>query len=344
MDHATFHAAFDQFPNPAFLLVKDRWECNPPGEALAIAPEDLFAMSRRGRDSSVCLSDQFYFLSVDPLGDGSQLMTLRPDRFAVDQASSISSQLRRSLGPALYAVEELEETPAIRADTEAVQNLGRVSQRLYQIFRLATQLDWCQPYNPMLSREEPVDLVRFLRRFADDNRAYCHSKSISITFHTRLARLTTLVDTYNLTYLLLTLLSNTLGFATAPGRVTLTLSHRGSQAILTYQDSNPGTPPTLLSNFLWNDPEVLEPGRGLGLGLPIAKRIAAALGGTLIQTGSGSHGVGMALSLPLREDDGKSLRAPVMDRTGGYSMSRILLSNALGTESYTPKLEMENET
>lgn len=343
MDFITFHAAFDQLPNPAFLRVDGRWEGNPAAAVLAMGPEELLALCGEKRDRSIYLADSFYSLLVDPLEDGSLLLSLRPDRFAVDQASSISIQLRNSLGPALYAVENLEELESLRSDPAAKADLSRINQRLYRIFRLATQLDWCQNYNPLLAQEELVDLVKFLHRFTRENQHFCQSRSMPITFQSPLHHLTTVVATYSLSYLLLTLLSNSLGFAQSPGSITLTLTQQEGQAVITYQDTNRGVPATLLSQFLWNEPDRLIPGRGLGLGLPISQRIASSLHGTLVQTGSGDQGVGMVLSFPLRKGDPSSLHAPLVDRTGGYSMSRILLSNALDASLYSPEEDLTKE-
>lgn len=336
MDFSAFHAAFDQLSHPAFLVLDSAWETNPSGAALGLEPKDLFEMAHCREDCSICLSDQFYFLSVDSMEDGSTLLILRPDRFLSDQARSIASQLRRSLSPALYAVESLEEQDSIRLDPQASRDLARLNQRLYQIFRLATQLEHCQPYNPLLAQEELIDLPHFLKTFVSENRVVCAQRSMTLTFHSAVPRLVTSLDVQSLQYLLLSLLSNSLGFATQPGQITLTLQQNGDRALITYQDTNPGVSPALLSRFRWNDPDCLSPGRGLGLGLPIVKRLAAALGGTLVQTSSGNDGVGLALSLPIRSTPPSTLHSPELDLFGGYSLSRILLSNAAPASLYAP--------
>lgn len=344
VDFSVFHAAFDQLDHPAFLMMGERWEGNPAACAFGVEPSALLDMTDHGRDSSVCLADQFYFLSVDHLSEGGVLLTLRPDCFLADQAASISSRLRRCISPALYAVEKLGELDCVRSSSDATRSCARLNHRLHQIYRIITQLDWCQPYSDRLAAPELTDLVKFLEDFVAQNQPLCSQKGLPISFQTVSKRLVTSVDRNALEYLLLTLLSNSLGFSRGNGTITITLKQTESQAVITYQDSNFVASPDLLSRMRWNQPESLDPDRGLGLGLPIAKRIASALGGTLVQTSSGKQGVGMALSIPLRIPPSTTLHAPILDRTGGYSMPHVLLSNALSDTAYTIESEDEAET
>lgn len=342
MNSSAFHAAFDSLPRPAFLYDRESsfdgasWLLNPAAQALALEPDFLLDLVRDGHDRSICLSDGFYFLSVDTLEDGQQLLLLRPDTFAGDQTATISHQLRRSLSPAFYAVDTMSELDSVCQDPEARQELARVEHRLFQILRLATQLDWCQPHDPLLTRDDPVDLVKLLRDLVEEVRPACAECGVNISFSSERGRMPTIIDTYDLKYLLLSLLSNSLAFSSPPGQIYLTLKQQDKTAVISLRDSNDGTDPTLLSRFQWNSPGCLDPTRGLGLGLPVAKRIASLLGGTLMQTSSGDDGVGMALSIPLRDDVPGTLRSPAVDRSGGFPLSRILLSNALPFTAYLP--------
>ena len=100
--------------------------------------------------------------------------------------------------------------------------------------------------------------------------------------------------------LLLTLLSNAAKAAGKGGVVTLTLSHTRSRAILRLEDSGKGlSAHTLAALFDEQTVPPLTPGSGLGLGLPLARRVTALHHGTLVAESSSGRGLSVVLSLPL---------------------------------------------
>ncbi len=91
------------------------------------------------------------------------------------------------------------------------------------------------------------------------------------------------------------------------GGVTLSLVREGGQAVLTVADEGPGLPATpverLFEPFARGDPSRSRDTGGIGLGLTIARSIAAAHGGTLTLRNRQGGGAKAILCLPSRDAD-----------------------------------------
>ena len=134
--------------------------------------------------------------------------------------------------------------------------------------------------------------------------------------------------------MLLNLISNALRAAGEGGRAGMRLARRDGRAVITVWDSGAGFTPETDENTL-----LQRPG-SLGLGLRVARRIAAAHGGTIVvqqQEGRGSRAV---VSLPLRPPEkGEVLKTPAMgfDGSGGFSDVLVELSGVLPYRAFLPE-------
>lgn len=90
----------------------------------------------------------------------------------------------------------------------------------------------------------------------------------------------------------------------APGPIRVSGALQGGDLVLGVSDNGPGLPASL-AEWLESD-EMTGPPQGAGLGLPICKGIARALGGRLTAGRDVSGGAGMALHLPVPQDGGNA--------------------------------------
>ena len=107
------------------------------------------------------------------------------------------------------------------------------------------------------------------------------------------------------------------------------------RAIITVWDNGPG-----LQTQKEGREHLLEPTAGPGLGLPVARRIAALHGGTLVFEQREDRGLRAILSLPVRvPEDGCELRSPQMgyDASGGFSTALVELSGVLPFSAFLPE-------
>ena len=74
---------------------------------------------------------------------------------------------------------------------------------------------------------------------------------------------------------------------------------------------------------------------GVGLGLPLVRRVAALHGGTLMLENEERGGTTAVLSIPIR-NSGEVLKSPLVDRTGGFSQTLVELSELLPAQYFGP--------
>ncbi len=114
-------------------------------------------------------------------------------------------------------------------------------------------------------------------------------------------------DAARITQLFNNLLSNSLRYTDAPGRVILTMHHDVRQVTMTLNDSAPGVPEADLKRVFEPlfrvDTSRARATGGSGLGLAVSQSIVAAHGGTISALLSPLGGLCMQISLPLDSSD-----------------------------------------
>lgn len=332
-----FQQIFGQFDCPVLLKTDQGWLTNPVARSLCLSQADLEQLEQAGGDASLWLARQFYRVSTSRL-DGELLLMLQPDTFLASAAENIASQLRDRLSNAFGSTDALSENQALRSDLRARENLSAVNRELYHIFRIVTQLERCTPTNPRLGKMRQVDMVQWFRILTDELTELCRTDGIKFIAESDVKALSMLANGRQLKYMVLSLVSNSLKNAPEKdGRVTLSMKRQGNQVVITVSDNARGFSSDYLTHPLWNDPQRLLPRRGLGLGLPLIQRIVADHGGSLMVSHS-QQGVKMAVSLPIRKEGGLLGQTDKLDDddTPGFSMAKILLSDALSSRAYFP--------
>ena len=133
------------------------------------------------------------------------------------------------------------------------------------------------------------------------------------------------------------LLSNALKVAPAPGCITVMLEVKGKQVLLSVKDTGPGIPPEYLETVFdrWAQSRRLDDlSRGIGLGLPICRRVAEGHGGRLLLESREGQGTLVTVALPHVRRSGE-VRDVRMDYAGGFSHVMMELSDALPYRAFT---------
>ena len=107
---------------------------------------------------------------------------------------------------------------------------------------------------------------------------------------------------------------------------------------LTVLDTGGGVPqellPTLFDRYLHT--ERMDPApHGLGLGLPICRRIAAGHGGNIMVTSTEGEGTRVVVSIPNRQTDIVRVKDMGFDYAGGFNHMLLELSDALPHTAFT---------
>jgi signal transduction histidine kinase len=102
--------------------------------------------------------------------------------------------------------------------------------------------------------------------------------------------------------ILVNLLSNAIKHAPEQSSVTLSITARDARVVYQVEDEGPGVPPTDVERIF--DIYVTNPGeeaQGLGLGLPLSRRLARLLGGELQAVANPGKGGYFILEVPAAE-------------------------------------------
>ena len=251
----------------------------------------------------------------------------------------IASQLRGALGnihSALGRIAPLEER---ERDEELDTNAALLYQSYYRILRVVNNLTDAAA----LEDEAPLPLEN------DDIVGFCRDLCRRCEDLARLRRQELLfksdksghIVAFNAAYLerlLLNLLSNAFKFTPPGGTVTLSVKVQPSAVELTVLDTGGGVPqellPTLFDRYLHT--ERMDPApHGLGLGLPICRRIAAGHGGNIMVTSTEGEGTRVVVSIPNRQTDIVRVKDMGFDYAGGFNHMLLELSDALPHTAFT---------
>lgn len=342
MDVHAFHGIFDNFPDPVLLKAEGEWFFNPPAEELSLSPVELEQLDAGAANASLWMAQRFYQVRAVDAGNG-RLYLLRQDTFLDSASDNLCSQLRGILASAFGSTAQLGSSPSLRSDPGARDHLSNVNQAFYQILRMITQLDRCGTGRVAQCTMGAVDLAERLRALAADAQSLCAEAGVELTVDIAPSSLPMVGDGEQLAYAVLNLISNALPHLPGQGgRIALSLKKQAEQAVITVSDNGGGFSPDLLSDPLWNQPDRLPAGRGLGLGLALVRRIVGEHGGTVMAFPS-STGSRVVLSLPIREPDPSLYQSGgrLVEYYPGFSMAKILLSNALPRSLYFPSSDEE---
>lgn len=334
-----FRQIFDQIPDPTLLKTGDGWLCNTAAQGLCLTDPELEELEKCDGDASLWLAHRFFLVSAAKV-DNEPLFTLRDDAFLASAARNVASQIRQRLQSAFGCTSDLSSMDAVKHDLRARDRLSGVNRELYQFLRMAKELELSGQDDGFIYAPEWVDLVKYFLKMADEARELCAHAGVKLELELEPSELLMLADAEKLNYLVLSLVSNSLAHAPqSGGQITLGLKRKQGQAVITVTDNGEGFSPDLFSHPLWSDPDRRLFGRGLGLGLPLVQRIAAAHEGTVnaVVDSSSSKCNQVVVSLPIRIPDG-DIGEPVTPPPppSGFSMAKTLLSNALPRGPYYP--------
>lgn len=218
-----------------------------------------------------------------------------------DFLSMLAHELRDPLLPLSNAV-HLLSTPGLDS-ASSEKALAIMHRQLGQLARLVDDLfDFARIGEDKLSlRKEWVRVTTVLDAALDVSMPRIESAGVRLHVDVRPEQLEVCADTGRLAQTLANLLNNAAKFTPRGGNICVNCCRTGDSAVLTVKDSGIGLERELLS-------EVFTPfhqatgetaiNRGLGLGLPIAKRIVEMHGGR-IEAASDGPGKGSTFTVTL---------------------------------------------
>ena len=254
----------------------------------------------------------------------------------------VSSQLRLSLGNIHNALTRLAP-PDLRDQRESVdRDAAALCQSYYRILRLTNNLsDASEPERPEGQGMDNDDIVGVCRTVMEQAAVPAELLGIRLEFRCAKASQIIAMDSGRVQRLLLNLLSNAFKFIRADEKlVRLEIRVNREWVELALSDTGGGIAPELLETVFdryLHTRRLDPPPHGLGLGLPICRRIAQEHGGSLVLTSTVGVGTTVTVSLPNQKLREQALGTFQTELGGGFNQTLVELADALPREAFTQK-------
>lgn len=265
-------------------------------------------------------------------------MEEQPGSIPAELFPGIAVQMRGALSNLHLAAAALAPANQRERDSALDRRAALLDQSYYQLLRLVNNLTMASS----LKNTEPLSLRD--RDLADLVANQCQSSAdlarllgIQLKFVCAQPSLMCAVYRDSIEQLLFQLLSNALKFTPSGGSVIVELKTVGERVLLVVSDTGcgiePALLPTLFDRYLHKD-LMNPPPHGLGLGLPLCRRIAEGHGGSIFAESKPGLGTRVTLSLPLRQTGVPAVEDVRFDYAGGFNRTLLALSDALPPEAF----------
>ena len=250
---------------------------------------------------------------------------------------NVAAQMRSALSNFHLAATQLAPASAREQDPALDARAAQLDQSYYQLLRLANSLSLAS----YLTHDDPlplrdVDVAELIGELCERAAALAPMLGLELRFVCSLERHICAVSPDAMEQILNHLLSNAFKFTPAGGTVTVDLRRTAGQLLLSVEDTGCGIPQdrleTLFDRSLHAD-RMDPPPHGLGLGLPLCRRLAAGQGGTLMAESREGKGSRFTLSLPDRQL-GTGVSDVHFDYSGGFNRTLLGLADALPSKAF----------
>ena len=252
----------------------------------------------------------------------------------------VAGQLKSTLGNIHGALEKIVPPEDRDADAELDMNAAVLIRSYYRILRLSNNLaDLAEAGREISGRRVNDDIVGFCREVLRKAELPAQLLGLKLVFRCEKTSHIIAMDTERLERMLLNLLSNAFKFTSGGGEVTLEVEIGEEAVLLHLTDTGCGMTEEALSSAFdrYLGTGAALPAFGLGLGLPLSRRIAREHGGELTLTSRVGEGTAVTVSLPNVRSKTLQMRTPVMDYSGGFNPVLVELADALPKEAFTQK-------
>lgn len=250
----------------------------------------------------------------------------------------IAVQLRGALANIHGALGRLAPEQLRDEDTGTDRSAAILCQSYYQILRVVNNLSDA----PMLAEDKPfdtenVELVELLEGLCRQGRVLGELLGLRVVFSCRERAHTVAANRELLERLFWNLMSNAMKFTPRDGAIEVSLRTGTDCVLLCVKDSGPGIPEDKLERLFdrWQHSSMDLPVHGLGLGLPLCRRIAQGHGGSLVVSSREGEGTAVTVRLPDRRSSVTLVRELPFHYAGGFNPALVELADALPVQAFT---------
>ena len=250
---------------------------------------------------------------------------------------NVAAQMRSALSNLHLAATQLAPASAREQDPALDARAAQLDQSYYRLLRMVNSLSMAS----YLTHDDPLplcdtDVVELIGELCERAADLAPMLGLELRFVCRLDRHICAVSPDAMEQLLNHLLSNAFKFTPSGGTVTVELRRASGQLLLSVEDTGCGIPQdrleTLFDRYLHTD-HMDPPPHGLGLRLPLCRRLASGQDGTLMAESRVGKGSRFTLSLPDRQL-GTGVSDVRFDYSGGFNRTLLGLADALPSKAF----------
>lgn len=321
-----------------------------PGIHPGCSAEEIFGASVEqyrlfSGEGSLLFSHSFPGITMDvklSRLDSFTLAELLPEAQVVSAAAM--QAISRSLAEPLTNIKVLSPRllPLLTASEDPVvtEQTAQFNKSLYNILRVSNhiRLSAVEQLHP---NKKATEIMTWLREFAGKVEPLCTMSGKKLVTALPPIEETVSFDPELLEQALLNLISNAIKFTGKDGEICLSAKLIGRARLhITLRDNGQGIPAHqmgLLFGAGKQPPLIPDPRQGIGLGLPMARRILTAHGGSLFLESQEGSGTAVHLALPVSRITGElQLKAPILvpQISGGIDSLLLELADALPPQAF----------
>ena len=250
----------------------------------------------------------------------------------------IAVQLRGALANIHGALGRLAPERLRDRDTGTDRSAAILCQSYYKILRVVNNLSDA----PMLAEDKPLDtenveLVELLEGLCRQGQVLAELLDLRLVFTCRDRAHVIAANRELLERLFWNLVSNAMKFTPPGGTIEVSLRTGPECVLLCVKDSGSGIPQDKQAQLFdrWQHSHMDLPAHGLGLGLPLCRRIAQGHGGSLVVSSREGQGTTVTVRLPDRRSGVTLVRDMPFHYAGGFNPTLVELADALPYQAFT---------
>lgn len=249
----------------------------------------------------------------------------------------LSSHMRHALGNLHLAAASLVPAEQREKDPELDRRAAVLDQSYYRLLRIANNFSAME----QMCASEPLrlqdrDVVALVEEIWRRSTFPAELLGLQLKFVCEKRTHICAVHYDSLEQLLFQLLSNAFKYTPAGGTVTVEVAVSGRQVRISVADTGCGIDPDRLPNLFEPCPteETPLPPAGVGLGLPLCRRIAQRHGGSVVAESKSGIGTCVTVALPDRREGIAVINDILFDYSGGFNRTLLGLADALPAAAF----------
>ena len=260
-----------------------------------------------------------------------------------DVLAQVAYQMKETMDTMHAALQRIAPSDARDASRELDENAALLMRNFYRLRRLSGNLEEAANLDaPALAPQQNDDIIGLCAAVTERAQDAARMLGLTLAFTAERDSYIIALDAVRIERLVLNLLSNAYKFTPRGGKVTVDVRVSPRQVELRVSDNGCGISADKLEDLFERYKSMNFPDgtpRGMGLGLPICRKIAQDHGGSLVVFSTEGEGTTVIATLENRKAAKVTMNTWIAgDYAGGFNRTLLELADALPRQAFENKL------